>query len=80
MTTSANGTALSTLQAEPLKIVTSYINPPIPCRFYDWCAFYDGDEESGAYGYGATEAAAIQDFQDNYQADRNEALGIGGEA
>ncbi|KKB80815.1 hypothetical protein VW35_00985 [Devosia soli] len=47
------------------KIVTSYVNPPIPTRQFDWCAHYDGDEEAGGYGYGATEVEAIQDFIDN---------------
>ena len=47
------------------KIVTSYIFPPIPDRNHDWCCYFDGDEESGNYGYGRTEAAAIRDFIDN---------------
>ena len=67
-------TALDTLRAAP-RIVTTHNYPPIPNRSHDWCAFYDGDEESGCYGYGATEAEAIQDFKDNVQADRDEALG-----
>lgn len=49
------------------KIVTTCIFPPIPDRRNDWCAHYDGDEESGQYGYGATEAEAVADFRDNYQ-------------
>lgn len=48
------------------KIVTSHIYPPIPIRSHDWCAYYDGQEESGQYGYGPTEAEAIQDLRDNY--------------
>ena len=44
------------------KIVTSYINPPIPIRSNDWCAHYDGEEEAGFYGWGATEAEAVADF------------------
>lgn len=58
-------------------IVTSYVNPPIPVRQYDWCAHYEGEEEAGNYGYGATEAEAIQDFIDNCQADHDERLGDG---
>lgn len=47
------------------KIVTTNICPPIPIRDYDWSAHYEGEEEAGNYGYGSTEAAAIQDFKDN---------------
>lgn len=48
------------------KIVTSRINPPIPIRDHDWCAYFDGDEESGCYGYGATEQEAIADLLENW--------------
>lgn len=48
------------------QIKTVCVYPPIPDRRFDWCAFYDGDEESGNYGYGATEAEAIRDFIENY--------------
>ena len=58
------------------KIVTINQYPPIPDRRFDWCAFYDGEEEAGGYGYGATEAEAIADFRENYQADHDERLGI----
>lgn len=58
------------------KIVTHHEYPPIPVRNMDWCAFYDGEEEAGGYGYGATEAEAIADFRENYQADHDERLGI----
>lgn len=53
------------------KIVTSFVNPPIPIRTHDWCAFYDGEEEAGNYGWGRTEAEAIQDFKD-YCADTHD--------
>lgn len=29
----------------------------------DWCAYYDGHEEEGNYGYGRTEAEAIEDLK-----------------
>lgn len=51
------------------KVVTNHVFPPISDRRYDWLAYYDGDEEAGQYGYGATEAEAIADFVENYQAD-----------
>jgi hypothetical protein len=50
------------------RIVTSYIYPPIPRRDYDWCATledYDGaDDSRDPIGFGATEAEAIDDLQD----------------
>lgn len=46
------------------RIVTHFICPPIPYRGNDWCAYRDGQEEAGGYGYGATEAEAIQDLLD----------------
>jgi hypothetical protein len=57
------------------KIVTSYVNPPIPYRQNEWCAHYDGEEEAGSYGWGATEADAIRDFIENCQEDHDERLG-----
>lgn len=57
------------------KIVTSHVYPPIPFRGCDWCAHYDGEEEAGGYGWGRTEAEAIQDFKDNCADDHDERLG-----
>ena len=54
-------------QTSPPKIVTSHIYPPIPDRSMDWCAYYDGEEERGDYGYGPTEQAAIDDLTANYE-------------
>lgn len=45
-----------------MKIITRNIYPPIPTRQCDWCAFYEGEEELGHYGYGATEQEAIDDL------------------
>ena len=47
------------------QIKTICIYPPIPDRRFDWCAFYEGEEEAGNYGYGRTEAEAIADFIEN---------------
>ena len=44
------------------KIVTTHDYPPIPIRTRDWCAYFDGEEEAGNYGYGATREEAIADF------------------
>lgn len=48
------------------KFVTVCNFPPIPDRRWDWCAYYEGDEERGRYGYGTTEAEAIADFIENW--------------
>jgi hypothetical protein len=44
------------------RIVTRNIYPPIPIYKFDWCAYRDGEEERGQYGYGATEQEAINDL------------------
>jgi hypothetical protein len=49
------------------KIITTNIFPPIPVRTFDWCAYFDGQEEAGHYGYGATEQEAIVDLTMNYE-------------
>lgn len=46
------------------KIKTSHIFPPIPIRSFDWCAWRDGEEERGVYGYGYTENGAVMDLLD----------------
>lgn len=51
----------------PKPIVTEHIFPPIPDRRFDWCAYYDGEEESGNYGYGRTEQEAINDLKENQE-------------
>lgn len=51
---------------ETLGIKTEYWAKPIPPRQFDWCAWYDGEEESGRNGYGRTEQAAVDDLTDNW--------------
>ncbi len=53
-------------KAKP-RIVTQHDYPPIPIRTMDWCAYYDGYEESGPYGHGRTESEAIADLIENYE-------------
>ena len=53
----------------PREIVTSFVYPPIPIRDFDWCAYFDGTEETGRYGYGRTEAEAIEELMDLYGED-----------
>lgn len=57
-----------------MKIITSNIYPPIPDRSHDWGAYYDGKEEDGYKGFGATEAEAIRDLVENYETDEEIAL------
>ena len=45
-------------------IRTTYVHPPIPIRTSDWCACEGGQEEHGPFGWGATEAEAIKDLED----------------
>lgn len=48
------------------KIITSHVSPPGPARYSNslqWVAFYDGQEEGGLQGWGATEAEAIEDLK-----------------
>lgn len=45
-------------------MITSFVYPPIPIRQFDWCAYLDGTEEEGPYGWGKTEAEAILDLED----------------
>jgi hypothetical protein len=44
------------------KIIVNYTFPPIPTRNFDWCAFREGHEEAGNYGWGPTAPDAIADL------------------
>jgi hypothetical protein len=57
------------------KIIASPTHSPLPVREHDFCAHYEGEEEVGNYGYGATEAEAIKDFVENCQEAHDERLG-----
>ena len=46
------------------KIITSFLNPPIPVRSMDWQATYEGYDEGDPIGRGATEQEAIDDLED----------------
>lgn len=45
---------------EEIKVV--YVNPPIPLRSFDWCAYYDGSEEDGDRGWGTTKEEAVKNL------------------
>lgn len=55
-------------QFAPGHLVTSCQYPPIPDRRFDWCAYFDGEEENGNYGWGSTEADAVADFLESREA------------
>lgn len=40
-------------------ITVNFVHPPIPLRNFDWCASYDGEDEEGNCGWGATDQEAI---------------------
>jgi hypothetical protein len=44
------------------RVITHYICSPIPVRGADWPAYFDGCEEDGPYGHGATELDALEDL------------------
>jgi hypothetical protein len=47
-----------------IKIRIVHVLPPIPIRDFDWCAFYDGDDETPhLHGYGATKDEALADLK-----------------
>ena len=56
------------------KIIASPTHSPLPYRSHDWCAYPDGEEEAGCYGYGATEEEAIIDFVQNWAEFHDERL------
>lgn len=41
------------------RILTRFVYPPIPWRIFDWCAYREGHEEDGDYGWGSTKEEAI---------------------
>lgn len=47
-------------------LVVTHVYPPIPSRHFDWCAYQDGEEESGNYGWGKTDIEAIYDWKEQY--------------
>lgn len=49
------------------KIVTTNLFPPIPDRSHDWGAYYEGEDENGYKGFGATEVEAIRDLVANHE-------------
>lgn len=49
------------------KIITTHnANLPFTSRQFDWMAHYEGEEDFGEYGFGATEHQAVADLAMNY--------------
>src|SRR4051812_19182978 len=44
------------------RIVTTFVNPPIPVRDSDWQATFEGYDEGDPVGYGPTKQEAIDDL------------------
>lgn len=62
-----------------MKIVTTFVYPPIPVRSMDWQALpddYDGAPDAGwqPTGSGATEFEAVLDFYETWEMFRDEPL------
>lgn len=57
-------------------VIVRYIHAPIPDRRIDYIAYYEGEEEAGGYGYGASAAEAVTDFLDNHAEDHDERLSL----
>ena len=53
----------------PRKIITTFVDPPIPIRSCDWQAHFDGDEPDDdgqmLVGRGSTEQEAIDALREN---------------
>jgi len=49
------------------KIITEFINPPIPIRKFDWQAVRDGYDDGDPVGEGETEQEAIINLLDKEQ-------------
>lgn len=53
----------------PRKIETEYYPTPLPKRDFDWMATWDNYDGPGSpIGFGATEAAAIDDLREQTEA------------
>jgi hypothetical protein len=49
----------SKIYQRPACIQVHYDPPPIPTCNFDWCAYEDGMEERGFYGYGRSREEAV---------------------
>ena len=47
-----------------MKIITTYLFPPIPLRNFDWHATIEGHEGEGLHAFGRTEQEAIENLKE----------------
>lgn len=52
---------MSITEFDGRQICVSIVDPPIPVRHFDYCAYFDGDGD-GLRGWGTTRDAAIADL------------------
>ena len=52
-----------------MNTVTTFVNPPIPSRNFDWSATLEGYEGGDVIGYGRTEALAINALKESLPAE-----------
>lgn len=50
-----------------MKIIITYVKPPVPDQSNDWQAVLEGEEEYGPAGHGETWIDAVQDLLDQKQ-------------
>jgi len=55
------------------EIKTDYLRKPGPLRNFDWSAWWEGDEDEGRVGFGATREQAISDLVQNFLRNRRTA-------
>jgi hypothetical protein len=61
------GMRLASVMIDMDKVIkTEFVNPPVSLRDYDWRAWFEGEEQRGQYGYGATEKEAIANLLEQY--------------
>ena len=51
------------------RLICEHVNPPIPDRSFDYCAYYVPNDMGEPQGYGETQLLAIEDLIEKLQAD-----------
>lgn len=61
-----------------MKVILSYICPPIPDRSMDWEAYIDNDDgnEDAPRGHGFTKLSALENLLEQFDGDEPEARAI----
>ena len=50
-----------------VQILVEYVHPPIPVRYFDWCATFADYEPGDPVGHGETQYEAILDLLENME-------------